>query len=455
MGKPDVGIDPEASGGEKKEADPDRPGIEDPEPENIPQIPRDTRQALIDRGLNVGAFLAGISSLVAQVSNMSAGEPREGFQRLLEQILADPSNFSSDRMMTAAQNRLLNYINGLNLPAAVGDQLSQTVEGLFMKIRGGARASDRVGSTVDEILRKRPIDLTDEERLEIERQIEGRGDLKQIQDVDNEAAENDLRPTFTQTGLNEDRETPEQALAERLQFSSFGHVKPGFGGGSNNPLYLKNLKWDRDVRGIAPGSDPRLTTAPSQRIDYEPYFRYGTTTTMMRGNTTATTLRGAGGRRMDDSQLQNFYGYPIKGTGSLPYQFRKTQLYRMSGDVSASKPWNVVHDMNTGRDLTGKFGGAPFNVINSMPSAIVDRVRAEGTGQNNYDNRGRIEPVCLQIPYDDRQNTFYYQNSTYNPMEATAFENRYEKGARPNRGIPTLWFQGSGTVRRSGSLLPY
>ncbi len=403
-------------------------------------IPEGTFDAMVQRGLGPGAFLAGVAAISFELTGRE-GRAAERFQRLMRDILADRGNFSSERAVAAVRARIDSFLRDNNVSPELSGPLLDRMQKIAVDRMDAS--TTKVQGITQQILGRKRIELSDEERREIAQQVAGRGDLKEIQDIDNEDVVGDLRPSFRVLGTDEDKETPEQSLAERLQFASFAHVKPGFGNGPTNPLYLRNVRWDRDVRGIAPGADPTLTMKPNQRVDYEPFYHYAPLTTMYRGHTTATHVAGSGGRWMSNLEIQNLYDRPVAIRG-----VDHTQLVR-GPEFRAQE----VYDMNTGRNLTGQFSGAPMNVINSMPAKITDRLHP-ATGQNNYNDRGRVEPLCLERNPTRRKNTWYYANSTINPMEATDFKNRYDRAARPSKSFPTFMFQ-TGAIRASASMLPF
>jgi hypothetical protein len=393
--------------------------------------------------------LSGLIALIsAAIQKLPEGVKRRIMKRInkhIKKLTGGIISFDEARKLITGEIELIDIAGKEEVIKKVDKMLTGLVS------RTASKTKKKVSDIVQGILSSRKIDLTDEERSLLEEELKGKTDVKEIQDVDNEAVSGELRPSFTQTGTNEDRETPEEALRERLQFASLSHVKPGFGNGSNNPLYLRNVRWDRDVRGIAPGADPRLTIKPSERVDYEPFYHYAPLTTLYHRNTTATNLVGSGGRWMTDEELQNIYAHPVSGA-NISSTRPLNGFTRRNQFIKGSRA-QEVYDLNTGRNLTGTFSGAPVNIINSMPAPITDRLHT-ANGQNNYDQNRRIEPVCLVKNPTERKNKWYYANSTTQPMEGTDWENRKDKDARPSRSFPTFMFQ-SGTVRSSTSLLPF
>jgi hypothetical protein len=88
------------------------------------------------------------------------------------------------------------------------------------------------------------IQLSKEDIAKLKSEMQG------SRDKDAEPVVGDLRPSFFSLGTNADTETKEQALMEKVRFAKFNHVEEGFGEGTQNPLYLANKKWDREVRYV-------------------------------------------------------------------------------------------------------------------------------------------------------------------------------------------------------------
>jgi len=105
---------------------------------------------------------------------------------------------------------------------------------------------DRVRGGIASLFKERPIELSPEDRAEAARDTYG--DIKPLQDVDNEASVGDLRPSFQQLGTRAAEQSPEDSLKELVQFTNFNYVAPGFGTARNNPIAAFNREWDDQVR---------------------------------------------------------------------------------------------------------------------------------------------------------------------------------------------------------------
>jgi hypothetical protein len=118
------------------------------------------------------------------------------------------------------------------------------------------------------------IEITPEERTTIEQ--EAKGDVKIIQDKDQEARVLELRPEFVSLGTNADTETPEQALKEQIQFAAFNHVEKEPG-----ELANMNRDFDENVRY----AEPLLKAPSTNTLDLERLLFYT--------NNYGSTMRGA------------------------------------------------------------------------------------------------------------------------------------------------------------------
>ena len=57
-----------------------------------------------------------------------------------------------------------------------------------------------------------------------------------------------LRPEFVMLGTMWDRETPEEAAAERRQFAMYSHVREGDSGDPNSVVWQQNKQWNKNIR---------------------------------------------------------------------------------------------------------------------------------------------------------------------------------------------------------------
>ena len=126
--------------------------------------------------------------------------------------------------------------------------------------RGGAPGA--IPESVKKALRwdEKKISLTPADKAAI--QQAHRGDIKPIQDQDQERRVKDLRPSFKQLGTIADDETSEEAMRERLKFAAFNYVPPGHGAARDNIIARHNRAWDEHIRYTQP-----IDTARYQRYD--------------------------------------------------------------------------------------------------------------------------------------------------------------------------------------------
>jgi hypothetical protein len=78
------------------------------------------------------------------------------------------------------------------------------------------------------------------------------GDLKNVQQVDNEPSAGDLRPSFVALGTDANKQRPAEAEKERISFARFNWVPKGFGAAKNDVLAVQDREWDANVRFTEP-----------------------------------------------------------------------------------------------------------------------------------------------------------------------------------------------------------
>ena len=245
-------------------------------------------------------------------------------------------------------------------------------------------------------------------------------------------------------GTNADTETPDQALRERKQFARYRKVQPGYGNGRNNPLYLQNQAWDRDVRGIIGPVD--LTTPSGQAVQFTPY-PYGVSDLRKYQVSDIQT------DTISSPMVQNYYGLPVRymQMPSAPHQAGSfavpTQFVRMPGDFSPSVQPNPTLDATTGLP-THTIPG--LNRIQAQQAPFRQVAQQSNSIKNTMDTR---YPVNLVRPVNDQRTKWLYSNSTIEPTAGMGW-NRAPRvqgpASRPSAAFDTGVFQ-TGLVRSATS----
>jgi len=135
----------------------------------------------------------------------------------------------------------LQYARHLDPTGNISPELQNHIANHLTRLRRQDQRKNRIRSRFT----TRKIELTDAERVEIEKT---NVDIRAVRDKDKEKKKGDLRPTFYELGVEFNHQTERDAQKEVLQYAMFNHVKPGFSKGETNPLYLQNEAWNRQVR---------------------------------------------------------------------------------------------------------------------------------------------------------------------------------------------------------------
>ena len=240
-----------------EDKDEDKEPAEQPDRPDQPEAPGD-----LSRGLP-----RGLADLRANVERLALGGNAQGAaQAIRAAAIAGAINPGNARL----------FFNALQIGGAAASvfaalKLLLETEGGSTDKRGTNLRQKRAMSLLQKMIKlglvsakvfstSGRIEITPEERATIEQ--EARGDIKIIQDKDQEARVLELRPEFVSLGTNADTETPEQALKEQIQFAAFNHVKKEPG-----TLADMNRDFDENVRYAEPLlKAPRTDTLDLERL---------------------------------------------------------------------------------------------------------------------------------------------------------------------------------------------
>ena len=219
---------------------------------------------------------------------------------------------------------------------------------------------------------KQKIGLTTEERARL--QQETVGDVKAIQDLDNEKGEGDLRPSFFELGTEADTETPEQAEKERIKFAMFNHVDEGYGGGTHNPIYQQNKMWDAKVR-IVDNPFPKTDLITPDQLAY-----YMSPTTSIKPY--SVSYKHGGGRLSDQMLLRDIYKtaaklHPCNAVGTQKFDIPLTNQNAATTNYRDFQRTNFVEFPSEGTTR----GQANYNVLGPQESSYAGMSFSTGIWQ--------------------------------------------------------------------------